>query len=112
MSHFANLLLSCRGSSPRSLHEELPDKARILDWLVRAELDPTSDGNFSLASLYQADAGGDRVPRGGERETCSESSLLGNVGCANLLLNFAGTQVVHLVSCKTRSLKNPFEGAC
>ena len=55
-----------------------------LDWLVRAELDPTSDGNFSLASQDQADAGGDclvgrdaghgdRVPRGGERETWRES---------------------------------------
>ena len=51
-----------------------------LDWLVRAELDPASNGNLSLASLYQADAGGDclvgrdaghgdRVPRGGQWET-------------------------------------------
>ena len=54
-----------------------------LDWLVRAELDSPSDGNLSLAGLYQADAGGDRlvgrdaghrdgVPRGGEWEAWQE----------------------------------------
>ena len=34
-----------------------------LDRLVRAELNPSSDGHFSLAGLDQADARGDRLVR-------------------------------------------------
>ena len=39
-----------------------------------------------------------RVRRYLSKATCSESSLLGNVGGANLLLNRAGAQVIHLYS--------------
>ena len=38
----------------------------------------------------------EKIPQ--RKATCSESGLLGNVGRANLLLNCAGTQVVHLQS--------------
>ena len=37
--------------------------AILLDWLVGAELDPSSDGHFSLAGLDEADARGDRLVR-------------------------------------------------